>query len=128
MKASGLLPKLRFVKTADSQDHSKRKQKPDISIYWKQPGDKNDSEQGLDFKALDLWIENKDKGDDIFRTLTELKEDEEEDDLWTNTAYKIRGQLIAYAAALHHSQFRVFPLAPSFLVNRVDCFGGIEVV
>jgi hypothetical protein len=27
---------------------------------------------------------------------------------WTNSAYKICGQLIAYATALHHSQFRVF--------------------
>ena len=108
MEASGLCPKLEFVKTTASQDRSK-KQKPDISIYWKQPGDKHESKQGLDFKALDLWIENKNKGDDIFHTLTELKEDEEEeDDLWTNIAYKIRGQLTAYAAALHHSQFRVF--------------------
>jgi len=54
------------------------------------------------------------KNDDIFRMLTELKRDDEEDgDLeshirWTNSAYKICGQLIAYATALHHSQFRVF--------------------
>ena len=27
---------------------------------------------------------------------------------WSHSAYKICGQLIAYAAALHHSQFRVF--------------------
>jgi hypothetical protein len=65
-------------------------------------------------KAVDLWIENKKKDDDIFRTLTELKRDDEKDgDLeshirWTNSAYKICGQLIAYATALHHSQFRVF--------------------
>ena len=92
-----------------------KKQKPDISIYWNLPGDKHDSEPpGLDFKAVDLWVENKNKNGDIFRTLTELKEDEKKNgDLeshirWTNTAYKICGQLIAYATALHHSQFRVF--------------------
>jgi hypothetical protein len=114
MEATGLCPQLKFVDTTVSQDRSKKKQKPDISIYWKFPGDKHDSERGLDFKAVDLWIENKNKNDDIFRTLTELKEDEEKDgDLeshirWTNSAYKICGQLIAYATALHHSQFRVF--------------------
>jgi hypothetical protein len=54
------------------------------------------------------------KNDDVFRTLTELKRDDEKDgDLeshirWTNSAYKICGQLNAYATALHHSQFRVF--------------------
>jgi hypothetical protein len=114
MKASGLCPKLNFVNTTASQDRSKKKQKPDISIYWDLPGDKQDSEPGLDVKAVDLWIENKNKNNDIFCTLTELKEDEEKNgDLeshirWTNSAYKICGQLISYATALHHSQFRIF--------------------
>ena len=99
--------------TTASKDRSKKKQRPDISIYWKPHDDKCDDERGLDFKAVDLWIENKNKNGDIFRTLTELKEDEKDGDLeshirWTNSAYKICGQLIAYAAALHHSQFRVF--------------------
>jgi hypothetical protein len=114
MEASGLCPKLKFVDTTASQDRLKKKQKPDISIYWKLAVDKHDSGRGLDFKAVELWIENKNKNGDIFRTLTELKKDEEEDgDLeshirWTNSAYKICGQLIAYAAALHHSQSHVF--------------------
>ena len=113
MEASGLCPKLTFVDTTASQDRSETKQKPDISIYWKHPGDKDEIKRGLDFKALDVWIENKNKNDDIFLTLTELKKDEKDGDLeshirWTNSAYKICGQLIAYATALHHSQFRVF--------------------
>ena len=116
MEASGLCPKLDFVNTTDSRDRSKKRLRPDISIYWKQLGEKHNSEHGLDFKALDVWIENKNKGDDIFRTLTELKQDEKDGDLeshirWTNTAYKICGQLIAYATALHHSQYRIFSFA-----------------
>ncbi|KAF8502581.1 hypothetical protein F5888DRAFT_1103862 [Russula emetica] len=112
MKSSGLCPELTFKNTTSSQDLSK-KQKPDIAIYWKLSGN-HDRQRNLDFKAVDLWIENKNKSDDIFRTLTELKrEDNKDGDLeshvrWTNSAYKICGQLIAYATALHHSQFRVF--------------------
>ena len=112
MESSGLCPELAFRNTSSSLDCSK-KQKPDIVIYWK-PSTNRDGERDLDFKAVDLWIENKTKSDDIFRTLTELKRDDEKDgDLeshirWTNSAYKICGQLIAYATALHHSQFRVF--------------------
>ncbi|KAF8502737.1 hypothetical protein F5888DRAFT_1115378 [Russula emetica] len=117
MEASGLCPELAFENTTASQGCSKKKQKPAISVYWKPHGDKHDDgERGLDFKAVDLWIENKNKNDDIFRTLTELKRDDEIDsdleshdsDRWTNSSYKICGQLIAYATALHHSQFRVF--------------------
>jgi len=113
MESSGLCPELKFKNTSSSKDRSKKKQKPDIAIYWKLPGN-YDRKRDLNFKAVDLWIENKNKNDDIFRTLTELKKDEEKDgDLeshirWTNSAYKICGQLIAYATALHHSQFRVF--------------------
>jgi hypothetical protein len=117
MESSGLCPELKFKNTSSGGDVSKKKQKPDIAIYWKPqvPGN-HDRERGLpvDFKAVDLWIENKNKDNDIFRTLTELKRDDEKDgDLeshvrWTNSAYKICGQLTAYATALHHSQFRVF--------------------
>jgi hypothetical protein len=113
MESSGLCPELNFKNTSSRRDHSKKKQKPDIAIYWKHPGS-HDRERDLDFKAVDLWIENKNKNDDIFRTLTDLKRDDTKDgDLeshirWTNSAYKICGQLIAYATALHHSQFRVF--------------------
>src|SRR6266852_8327340 len=113
MESSGLCPELKFKNTTSSPDRSKKKQKPDIAIYWKRSGN-YDSKRNLDFKAVDLWIENKKEETDIFRTLTELKKDDEKNgDLeshirWTNSAYKICGQLIAYATALHHSQFRVF--------------------
>ena len=44
------------------------------------------------------------------------KQEAEDGDLethirWTNSAYKICGQLLAYASALHRSQFRVFSFA-----------------
>ncbi len=113
MESSGLCPELKFKNTTSSPDRSKKKQKPDIAIYWKRSGN-YDSKRNLDFKAVDLWIENKKEETDIFRTLTELKKDDEKDgDLeshirWTNSAYRICGQLIAYATALHHSQFRIF--------------------
>jgi Fungal protein kinase len=114
MEASGLSPELTFKNTTASQHPSKKKQNPDISIFWKLP-DNYDSERDLDFKAVDLWIENMDKNDDdIFRTLAELKRDDEIDgDLlshirWTDSAYKTCEQFLAYATALHHSQFRVF--------------------
>ncbi|KAI0276122.1 kinase-like domain-containing protein, partial [Russula aff. rugulosa BPL654] len=114
MEASGLFPELTFKNSTASQDRSKKKQKPDISIYWKLP-DNYGSERDLDFKAVDLWIENKNENnDDIFYTLTELKGyDEIDGDLishvrWTHSAYNTCGQMITYAAALQHSQFRVF--------------------
>ncbi|KAN0109121.1 hypothetical protein V8E52_009643 [Russula decolorans] len=72
---------------------SKKQQKPDVVIYWRLPGN-YDREPDLDFKAL-------------------KRDDEKDGDLeshirWTNSAYKICGQLNSYATALHHSQFRVF--------------------
>src|SRR6266852_2292873 len=112
MEASGLFPELTFKNTVASQDFSKKKQKPDISIYWKLP-DNYDSERDLDFKAADLWIENKNEDDDIFLTLAELRDEEVDGDLeshirWTNSAYETCAQLINYTITLHHSQFRVF--------------------
>ena len=122
MEASGLCPKLTFKDTSSSQDRSKKTRNPDISIFWELPENHN-GERDLDFKAVDLWIANKNENDDIFRTLTELKRDDEIDGgleshiRWTNSAHKICGQLIAYVTALHHSQFRVFSFG-------VVLFGG----
>jgi Fungal protein kinase len=113
MEESKLCPELTFVNTRDCQDNSKWRQKPDIAIYWKLPEERR-SKQLLDFKAIDLWIENKNIGNDIFRTHSDLMRDErkgcdsESHVRWSHSAYKTCGQLIAYASALHHSQFRVF--------------------
>ena len=64
-----------------------------------------------------MWVENKNNKDDIFRALADMETDEEKgEDLashvkWTNSAYKICGQLLAYASELHRSQFRIFSFA-----------------
>ncbi|KAI9509887.1 hypothetical protein F5148DRAFT_1147929 [Russula earlei] len=90
IKACRLCPQLTFINTTSRPDGS-IPFKPDISIYCSGP-----PEKPLDWKAVDLWIKNKNKGDDIFLT---------------PTAYKICGQLITYASTLHHSQFCLFSFA-----------------
>jgi Fungal protein kinase len=91
--------------------------KPDISIYSDYSSDNTRTQRFLDWKAVDLWIENKTSNDDIFCDLTVMRRQEAEDDdleshiRWTNSAYRICGQLLAYASALHRSQFRVFSFA-----------------
>jgi hypothetical protein len=66
---------------------------------------------------VDLWVENKNNKNDIFRALADMEREEERgEDLeshvkWTNSAYKICGQLLAYASELHRSQFRNFSFA-----------------
>ena len=72
------------------------------------------SENPLNWKAIDLWVENKNRNNDIFRELEKMKEEENKDgDLeshikWTLSAYRICGQLVAYASTVHRHQFRVF--------------------
>ncbi|KAI0297805.1 hypothetical protein B0F90DRAFT_1819123 [Multifurca ochricompacta] len=107
--ASGLCPNLKFVNTTTSQKGPYRL-KPDISVYSGN-GIGPDNPNSLDWRAVDLWIENKGERSDIFRTHAEMKKAEEHVKShvrWTNTAYKICGQLLAYASALHRSQFRFF--------------------
>jgi hypothetical protein len=116
VEASHLCPKLKLVNTTQRPDGPHRL-KPDISVYVDNLANHRRSQHDSNSKMLDLWFENKNnknnKGD-IFRALTELKIDEEQDDdleshvKWTDTAYDICGQLVAYATHLHHSQFRVF--------------------
>src|SRR6266581_3381352 len=144
IEASGLCPKLKFINTTD-RPGGPYHLKPDISIYSVTPsgdtsdkpsggpsdkpsGDPSDKPSGdpsddptsrrfLDWKMVNLWVENKNNKDDIFRALAEMETDEEKgEDLeshvkWTNSAYKVCGQLLAYASELHRSQFRIFSFA-----------------
>jgi len=120
IEASDLCSKLKFVNTTHRPDGPYRL-KPDIAIYSDTPSDDPSddptSPRFLDWKAVDLWVENKNNKDDIFRALAEMETDEENgEDLeshvkWTNSAYKICGQLLAYASELHRSQFRIFSFA-----------------
>ncbi|KAI0254074.1 hypothetical protein BJV78DRAFT_1359772 [Lactifluus subvellereus] len=118
IETSGLCPQLKFINTTAQQDGPFRL-KPDISIYSGTRSDdhataRSESQKSLNWKAIDLWVENKNHDDDIFRDLEKMKEEEKEDrDLeshieWTQSSYRICGQLVAYASALHRSQFRVF--------------------
>jgi len=61
-----------------------------------------------------LWVENKNNDDDIFRTVGAMQRKVQPVECHINgskAAYKICGQLLAYASALHSSQFRVFSFA-----------------
>jgi Fungal protein kinase len=58
-----------------------------------------------------LWIENKPQSNDPFIKIEELRKNADVVSChvgWTVSAYKTCGQLIAYATALHRSQFRIF--------------------
>ncbi|KAH9992537.1 hypothetical protein BJV74DRAFT_884660 [Russula compacta] len=116
IEKSGLCPNLKFINTTSRRD-GPFPLKPDISIYSDYPSDGSASQRFLDWKTVDLWVENKNGSDDIFRSLTKMEsEDEIDGDLeshikWTKSSYNICGQLLSYASALHRSQFRVFSFA-----------------
>ena len=116
IKKSGLCPNLKFIDTTAHQD-GPFPLKPDISIYSDYPDDSPVSQWFLDWKTVDLWVENKNSSDDIFCSLTKMEsKDEIDSDLeshikWTKSSYNICGQLLSYASALHHSQFHVFSFA-----------------
>ncbi|KAI0295342.1 hypothetical protein B0F90DRAFT_1927599, partial [Multifurca ochricompacta] len=118
IETSGLCPKLKFVNTTSSPDGEYRL-KPDISIYsnlpnhsyWHEHSAGSKKAKLLNWRAVDLWVENKGKDEDIFLSLEEMRKDEnnlESHIQWTQAAYKTCGQLIAYASALHRAQFRIF--------------------
>ena len=87
--------------------------KPDFSIFSRAPNPGSASEQPatLDWGLIELWIENKPKENDPFIKIEELQKNADVVSAhvgWTVKAYKTCGQLVAYATALHRSQFRVF--------------------
>jgi hypothetical protein len=95
--------------------------KPDISIY---SGTDHDDPQAclespppLDWRAVDLWIENKNCGDHVFRDLEQMK--------------GVSSQLIdAYTSAIHRSQFRVFSFSVVLfgVTGRLLCWDCSGVV
>ncbi|KAH9008633.1 hypothetical protein EDB83DRAFT_488406 [Lactarius deliciosus] len=112
---AGLCPNLKFFNTTS---RIAANLKPDIAVYSgtdrNNPGAHSGSQRSLDWTAVDLWIENKNEKDDVFRDLEEMgREATKKSDLkshirWTKGAYRVSGQLIAYTSAIHRSQFRVF--------------------
>ncbi|KAH9960890.1 hypothetical protein BC827DRAFT_1384148 [Russula dissimulans] len=111
IEASGLCPKLKFINTTTRPD-GQYGLKPDISIY--SDNHLPDDLETERWKTLDLWVEKKNSDDDIFRTVDEMRRKVspvERHIKPSKAAYKICGQLLSYASALHHSQFRVFTFA-----------------
>ncbi|KAH9039503.1 hypothetical protein EDB85DRAFT_2141023 [Lactarius pseudohatsudake] len=112
---AGICPNLKFINTTHCIS---AKLKPDIAIYSgtdrDDQGTHSGSQRSLDWTAVDLWIENKNGKDDVFRGLEEmereatLKSDLKSHIRWTKGAYRVSGQLIAYTSAVHRSQFCVF--------------------
>ncbi|KAH8977382.1 hypothetical protein EDB86DRAFT_3165665 [Lactarius hatsudake] len=112
---AGLCPNLKFFNTTHCISANL---KPDIAIYSgtdrDDQGTHSGSQRSLNWTAVDLWIENKNEKDDVFRDLEEMgREARAKSDLkshirWTKGAYRVSGQLIAYTSAIHRSQFRVF--------------------
>ncbi|KAH9174774.1 hypothetical protein EDB89DRAFT_1904348 [Lactarius sanguifluus] len=112
---AGICPNLKFINTTHCISANL---KPDIAIYSgidsNDPGTHSGSQRSLNWTAVDLWIENKNEKDDVFRDLEEMgREATKRSDLkshirWTKSAYRVSGQLIAYTSAIHRSQFRVF--------------------
>ncbi|KAH9954087.1 hypothetical protein BC827DRAFT_1244831 [Russula dissimulans] len=99
VEQSHLCPNLKFINTTFRHD-GRRRLKPDISIYSDYSSDNTRTQRFLDWRAVDLWIENKTSNDDIFCDLTVMRRQEAEDDdleshiRWTNSAYRIYGQLL----------------------------------
>ena len=110
IEESGLCPHLKFINTTSRKDHLYRL-KPDIAIYSGYPSVETGSRRFLDWKTVDLWIEN--NNNDIFHALIQMKiEDEMDEDLQSDieSSYDVcdQHQLLSYASVLDHSQFRIF--------------------
>src|SRR6266404_3217536 len=121
IQRSKICPNLKFCNTTRLASEP-FKLRPDLSIL--SAIDRSDPRHDqLHRRAVDLWIENRQKKeDDVICNLDLIKtevgvdasseESANQDSTrhvnWTKVAYKINGQLIAYATAIHRRQFRVF--------------------
>jgi Fungal protein kinase len=89
------------------------RRKPDISVFSSIPNPDSATRRPQEFHwgAVELWIETKPKKCDPFIETGELQKHGDAVTChigWTKIQYKTCGQLIAYAAAIHRFQFRVF--------------------
>ena len=116
IEESGLCPTLKLINTTRRPDGSHRLE-PDISIYSGDISAARGRRRSLDRKTVDLWVENQNNSEDIFRAVAEIETREESDGnleshvKMADYAQRICGQLVAYASELHRSQFRVFSFA-----------------
>ena len=95
--------------------------KPDITVFSSAPSPDSAIRRPEEFRweTVELWIENKTKRQDPFIQIEELRKHAKRVSChvgWTIRDYKICGQLIAYARAVHRYQFRIF----SFSVARFE--------
>ncbi|KAI9448614.1 hypothetical protein F5148DRAFT_1292230 [Russula earlei] len=75
IKMSGLTDNLTFVNTTVKQDKAILG-RPDIIIYQKREGhQENEWLTSLDWRAVDVWIENKKGKEVIFRNLTHMRQE-----------------------------------------------------
>ncbi|KAH9051849.1 hypothetical protein EDB87DRAFT_1826506 [Lactarius vividus] len=124
---AGLCPNLRFINTTSCIATNL---KPDISIYSgidrNGPWTCASNPPPPEWRAVDLWIENKNQNNDVFRDLEQMKrETTAKSDLrghirWSKDAYRVSGQLIAYTSAIHRSQFRIFSFSV-VLFGNIGC-------
>ncbi|KAH9975124.1 hypothetical protein BGW80DRAFT_1204651, partial [Lactifluus volemus] len=111
---SGTCPGLHFVNTTSKFDTpSGYPYKPDISVYLNPPGANSCAQPptGLEWGRIEFYIENKPKPYDPFMRIEQLQTNPQDVSChvgFSAGAYKTCGQLIAYASAIHRSQFRVF--------------------
>jgi hypothetical protein len=97
------------------------------------PGLYNSAAAGIPLGDVELWIENKTKTQDPFIEIGELQKHADNVTChigWTEIDYRTCGQLIAYAAALHRFQFRVFSFSIVLFDDtarffRWDCSGVV---
>jgi hypothetical protein len=87
--------------------------KPDISVFSSVPNSDSVIRRPEEFSwgNVEFWIENKLKTQDPFIQIEELQKHAMRVSChvgWTIRDYKICGQLIAYARAIHCHQFRIF--------------------
>ncbi|KAH8998186.1 hypothetical protein EDB92DRAFT_2111982 [Lactarius akahatsu] len=131
---AGICPNLKFINTTHCISANL---KPDIAVYsgtdrngqWTCPSNLPPPE----WRAVDLWIENKKKGSDVFRDLEQMEtanQDLKGHIRWTEGACQVSGQLIAYTSAIHRSPFRIFSFSVVLFgitgrLLRWDCRGII---
>ena len=112
IRGSGLCPDLHFMNTT-SRSSETYPLKTDISVFThaSNPGTASKQSATLDWGPVELWAENKPKKTVLFIKIEELRNNAlvvSAQVGWTTKAYRTCGQLIAYATALHLSQFRAF--------------------
>ncbi|KAI9510010.1 hypothetical protein F5148DRAFT_1147842 [Russula earlei] len=117
IQLSSLAPDLTFVNTSAKQDKQSHL-RPDIAIYWNKNAHSKVMQENkkLEWSVVDVWIENKNRNQDIFRTHAETNPPEDESDLGrpiksSHQASHICGQLISHSLVLHQKQSRVFSFA-----------------